>query len=114
MGDQDITPTPGHSLLPTFAGANQLVERDFLAWEHEGNRAVRQGRWKLVALEGGPWELYDLETDRVESHDLAAANPEIVAKTGEALRHPGPRKWECRRARISTTPSRTTKRKSAA
>ncbi|MGH9846764.1 MAG: hypothetical protein ACREEM_49325 [Blastocatellia bacterium] len=47
-------------------------------WEHEGNRAVREGKWKLVAKENQPWELYDLEADRTEMRDLAAKQPEKV------------------------------------
>jgi arylsulfatase len=49
-----------------------------LFWEHEGNRAVRRGDWKLVAVHGGPWELYDLAKDRTELTDLAAAQPDRV------------------------------------
>lgn len=66
----------GRSLRPVFAG--ESLERDALYWEHEGNRAVRSGRWKLVAKHGQPWELYDLGMDRVESRDLAAEQPERV------------------------------------
>ena len=51
---------------------------DALFWEHEGNRAVRQGKWKLVSRYPDKWELYDLEADRTELHDLAAANPARV------------------------------------
>jgi arylsulfatase len=47
-------------------------------WEHEGNRAVREGQWKVVALEGKPWRLYDLAADRTEQRDLAAGQPERV------------------------------------
>lgn len=71
-----ITPLEGRSLLPAFEG--QPLARDFIAWEHEGNRAIRAGRWKLVALAGRPWELYDMEADRVEMNDLAAQQPERV------------------------------------
>ena len=42
-----ITPLEGRSLLPAFDG--KPIERDAIFWEHEGNRAVRQGDWKLVA-----------------------------------------------------------------
>jgi arylsulfatase len=47
-------------------------------WEHEGNRAVRHGRWKLVSRYPDRWELYDIEADRSELHDLAAQQPEVV------------------------------------
>jgi arylsulfatase A-like enzyme len=49
-----------------------------LFWEHEGNRAFRQGEWKLVAVHGGPWELYDLGKDRTELSNLATARPDRV------------------------------------
>jgi len=72
---QPILPMEGRSLRPAFA--NKPLERDALFWEHEGNAAVRAGDWKLVRLgRNGPWELYDLKTDRTELHDLAAEQPE--------------------------------------
>ncbi|MCC7495463.1 MAG: arylsulfatase [Fimbriimonadaceae bacterium] len=67
-------PPPGHSLVPALA-ADVRIEREALWWLHEGNRALRQGDWKIVAAKGQPWELYDLGRDRAESHDLAAAEP---------------------------------------
>jgi len=55
-----------------------------LFFEHQGNRAVRQGRWKLVALDDEPWELYDLGRDRTEINDLAARFPERVKELSAA------------------------------
>jgi arylsulfatase len=60
----------GESLLPVIEGREWARERPIF-WEHEGNRAVRIGRWKLVSEYPGPWELYDIEADRTELHDLA-------------------------------------------
>ncbi len=76
---QKITPLEGVSLLPAFDG--QPLRRDTLYWEHEGNRAMRQGQWKLVAKgRRGAWELYDMEADRTELDDLASRQPERVAR----------------------------------
>jgi arylsulfatase A-like enzyme len=47
-------------------------------WAHAGNYALRSGKWKLVLKAGGQWELYDIETDRTELHDLAAPVPDNV------------------------------------
>lgn len=70
------TQLEGRSLTPAFAG--KPIDRDAIFWEHEGNRAVRAGDWKLVAKHGGAWELYDISKDRVESTDLSAKQPEKV------------------------------------
>jgi arylsulfatase len=78
VGERAITPIEGKSLIPAFA--DKPVERDFLAWEHERNRAIRAGKWKLAAVHGKPWELYDLEADRTELTDLAARMPDKVAE----------------------------------
>ena len=78
-----IYPLPGKSLVPLLTG-RKAVLRDTLCWEHEGNRAVRCGKWKLVSRydyssnEELPWELYDMEKDRSELHNLAEQHPEKV------------------------------------
>lgn len=74
FGEKRILHMEGHSLVPAFHG--KPVPREYLCWEHEGNRAIRVGQWKAVALQpSGRWELYDLDRDRTEMHDLAAAQP---------------------------------------
>jgi arylsulfatase len=47
-------------------------------FQHEGNRALRMGNWKVVAAQENKdlWELYDLGKDRSEMHDLSAQQPE--------------------------------------
>jgi arylsulfatase len=67
-------PLVGESLLPLFEG--QTRDRKPIFWEHEGNKAVRDGKWKAVTRFSEPWELYDMEADRTELHDLAAAEPD--------------------------------------
>jgi arylsulfatase len=76
-----ILPMEGVSLRPLLAasaGNPASLPPRLLAWEHEGNRAIREGQWKLVSLATAPWELYDMESDRVEKNDLAASQPERV------------------------------------
>ena len=72
-----IAPPDGLSLLPVLQ-ARQRPGHECLSWEHEGNRAIRCGRWKLVSHYPGQWELYDIEADRTELNDLAAKMPEKV------------------------------------
>jgi arylsulfatase A-like enzyme len=71
-----IQPMEGQSLVRTFQGAPLQSRKLF--WEHEGNRAIRDGKWKLVSRHPNAWELYDLEADRTEMNDLAAKMPERV------------------------------------
>ena len=73
-----VEPLEGASLTPLFAA--EQPQRPPMFWEHEGNAAVRIGKWKLVKKFPEPWELYDMETDRTELDDLAARHPERVAE----------------------------------
>jgi arylsulfatase len=77
---EKTTPLEGVHLRPAFAG-QALDRKEPIFFEHEGNRAVRDGRWKLVAKgPAGKWELYDMQSDRTELNDLAAERPGRVAK----------------------------------
>src|SRR5262249_6097398 len=80
--DASIPPLPGKSLLPDFS-RDGSVTHAALWWEHESNRAIRMGDWKLVAAKGKPWELYDLAADRTETRDLAGQQPEWVRELAE-------------------------------
>ena len=73
-----ITPVAGRSLIPALKGES-IGDRE-LYFEHQGNAAVRIGRWKLVRAHGAPWELYDLNVDRTELNDLSKQQPERVAE----------------------------------
>ncbi|MEM7012553.1 MAG: arylsulfatase [Verrucomicrobiota bacterium] len=69
-------PLPGVDLIAQInsgGGADRT-----LYFEHQGHRAVRSGRWKLVAFDDEPWELYDFTNDRTELNDLSKAHPERV------------------------------------
>jgi arylsulfatase len=66
----------GKSLLPILKQKIRTAH-PFIAWEHQGNRAIREGDWKLVwDDEVKKWELYNLKKDRIEAHDLANSMPE--------------------------------------
>ena len=66
----------GASLLDQLRGGS-AVDRDIF-WEHIGNRAMRRGRYKLVSETDGEWELYDMQSDRAELHDIAQKHPQLV------------------------------------
>lgn len=74
-----IQPYEGVSIKPAFFG-KAINRTKPIFWEHEGNRAIRDGKWKLVAERSEKWQLYDLENDRSELKDLSAQHPEIVAR----------------------------------
>lgn len=90
-----LTPLEGVSLRPAFAG-KPLIRPHPIFWEHEGNRAVLDGQWKLVALSDQPWRLYNLAEDRTEQHDLAGAERARV----QALAA----KWDAYAARANVLP----------
>lgn len=88
----ELLPLEGRSLLHAMRDP-ESSRPVTLFWEHEGNRAVRHGRWKLVSYYNeiheemekvgtgprtGSWELYDLDADRTELRNLAAEQPERV------------------------------------
>lgn len=72
-----IQPMEGVNLMPAIDG-EQLERKNPIYFEHEGNRALRRGQWKLVMKHKGPWELYDIEADRTEQHDVIAEQPELA------------------------------------
>ncbi|MCA9265737.1 MAG: sulfatase-like hydrolase/transferase, partial [Planctomycetales bacterium] len=77
---QEILPVEGTSMLPILRGERREPPQQ-LAWFWSGNRAVRQGDWKLVwDKRVRRWELYDLAADRCESRDLAEEDDSRVQR----------------------------------
>jgi arylsulfatase len=79
IGDRTIDPLVGLSLVPILRGEKRTPHQN-LYFHFGTDRALRTGDWKLVAAKGGKWELYNLEEDRTELNDLAAQEPERVAR----------------------------------
>jgi arylsulfatase A-like enzyme len=81
---QAAPPLIGKSWVRLLAGEEESPrsDQDYLAWEMFGNRAVRQGDWKLrwqyKPYGTEQWELFNLAEDMAERHDLASARPEKV------------------------------------
>lgn len=70
---------PGQSLERIWKQQNNNQQTYY--WEHEGNKAIRKGKWKMVKdIDDPAWELYDLLKDPSETHDLASAQPALVAE----------------------------------
>jgi arylsulfatase A-like enzyme len=77
FNNNNIIPKEGISLVPAFNN-EELPDRPIF-WEHEGNKAVRLGKYKLVSRwtknAEYNWELYDMETDRSETNNLMEQLP---------------------------------------
>jgi arylsulfatase len=74
----DAPPFPGKSLVPALQGKD--IARDYIYFKHDSNRALIKGKWKISSafMDGNKWELYNIEDDRTEMHNLAAENPETL------------------------------------
>ncbi|MEZ5386988.1 MAG: arylsulfatase [Prosthecobacter sp.] len=90
-----IQPMEGVSLKSAFQG-EPLNRPQPIFWEHEGNRAIRIGDWKLVSKFPGKWELHNIPADRTEMNDLAAAQPERVKDMST--------QWEAWAKRVGVAP----------
>jgi arylsulfatase len=80
---KDVAPLQGKSLQPILDKSSETVRgpSDWLGWELFGNRAIREGNWKLLWLckpyGPGKWQLYDLKTDPAEMSDVADEYPKV-------------------------------------
>ena len=75
-------PLPGTDML-AYLRKDRPSDRT-LFFEHQGNRAVRSGNWKLVAFDDQPWELYNFTNDRTEMNNLAKSYPEKAKQLSDA------------------------------
>jgi arylsulfatase len=96
----------GISLLPTLAG-RKLVRKEPLGFEHHGNLALREGKWKILSMyrrdQPRKWELYDMDADRTEQHNLAQRMPakltSMVARWQKWADRVGVQPWPIQRKR---------------
>ena len=77
-----LAPLQGKSLVPLLAGSAKSIrsESDWVGWELFGNRALRQGDWKILNIlraagGSGEWELFNLVDDPAESRNVAKQHP---------------------------------------
>ena len=78
VNNESAQPIDGEDLTRLLAGA-AWNRQEPICWEHEGSAAIRAGEWKLVRRHGAPWELYQMDEDRTELHDLASGEQSRVA-----------------------------------
>jgi arylsulfatase len=118
--DKNLAPLLGKSLTPLLAGKSEAVrnDKDWIGEELFGNRAIRQGDWKLcyilkAAGGSGEWELFNVKTDPGETHDLSKDEPakrkellalwdDYVKKNGVLLTNDGPFKSKTPEAELET------------
>jgi len=97
LDGHEIQPLQGESFLGLLKGA-QWSRQQPIYFEHEGNCAVRQGRFKLVRKYGFDWELYDMDADRTELNDLAGTNEPLETSLlnayGEWVEISGVLEWD--------------------
>jgi len=77
----------GISMVPALLGQSQKQKKhEHLYWELQGRQGVRMGPWKAVRLKPDKKiELYNLDRDLGERHDVADEHPDIVAKMADIL-----------------------------
>ena len=73
-----VPPMEGISLVPLLKGKPLDGDRPLIV-EHEGNKMLRKGKWKIVQeyRETG-WRLYDMQATPTEMRNLADSYPDIL------------------------------------
>ncbi len=80
--DQPEVSIEGESLVPLFETGTRHREKP-LFFEHFNRKALRLGDWKIVAQREQPWELYDLQEDRTEKHNVVKEYPELAERLSQ-------------------------------
>ncbi len=95
-----LEPLQGKSLVPILQDQTR-EPHEFLYFHFATNRAIRQGKWKVVTHRASRWELYDIEKDGTELNDLAAENPALVEELSQL--------WHKTASEIDHLPEKQTK-----
>lgn len=82
MRGEKVGKMVGVSLVPLLSG-KKVERKDSLFYSYVGNNGLWDGRYKLLSNRGGPWMLFDMDKDPVETNDIAASHPEIVKTMSE-------------------------------
>jgi arylsulfatase len=79
--EHDIIPLEGVSFLPVLQAGKCDKRHEVIGFEHFREKAlISHDKWKIVQRpRKNVWELYDLNTDRTELHDLSGQYPEKLA-----------------------------------
>ena len=97
LGGHEIQSFQGESLLTLLQGENWIRQQPIF-FEHEGNSAIRLGNFKLVRQHGCDWELYDMDADRTELHNLAGSNrvveSDLLCQYQDWAQKTGVMEWE--------------------
>lgn len=78
--DTDMPALDGASLVPLLKGGSRSTPKVILSGHTEKLRMVRAGDYKIVRVNGEAWELYNIEEDPTELHNLAESMPEKLAE----------------------------------
>jgi arylsulfatase A-like enzyme len=80
--EHETAPLTGSSLLPLLRRGGDRQSKPVFSW-YRFSRAWNEGDWKVVSLYDGPWQLYNLNSDRGESRNLAQRFPQRVMQLSD-------------------------------
>ncbi|MDA0679001.1 MAG: arylsulfatase [Proteobacteria bacterium] len=84
--DGKVMPMLGESMVDLLGGETDAVHDDnyVTVMSHRGRALLRQGRWKIVTMDGpfdeSKFELFDVVADPGETNNLTGAEPEKLAE----------------------------------
>lgn len=83
INGHETIPLHGSSLLPIFEG-NEREEPEYFISGLKKFRMFRKGDYKIVKMNDGDWELYNIKNDPSETENLAKSNPEKAKELSDS------------------------------